>query len=130
MVESTRTQDLAAGQANWRRWTGSAELDWRIPDGPWALGLHGGLSLAWLAASGVGFLQNHSDVSFSPGGTAGARFSRQATRHTSVWLELAVAYWPRRQLLFGQPNATQHEIPHYQGLASVGLAFGPSPPGR
>jgi hypothetical protein len=128
-VESTRTQDLADGRAQWRRWTGSAEIDWRVPSGPRALDLHGGLALAWLAARGVGFLQNHSDDSFSAGGTAGARFSRQATRHISVWLELAVTYWPRKQLLSGQPNATQHEIPHYQGLASIGLAVGPSSSG-
>ena len=123
-VESTRTMDLAQGQAAWRRWAGSAELDWRLPRGAWALDLHGGLALGWLAASGVGFSKNHSDTSFSMGGTAGARLSRWATRRVSVWLELAASYWPRQQLVYGQPNMVPQEIPHYQGLASVGVAFG------
>jgi len=129
-VESTRSLDLtpgpASGQATWRRWAASAELDWRLPSGPWALDLHGGLGFAWLDASGVGFFQNRSGYSFSPGGAAGVRFTRLVTRGSFAWLELAANYWPRKQVLYGQPNASQQEIPHYQGLASVGLAFGRS----
>ena len=125
-VESTRTIHLAPGQAAWRRWTGSAELDWRLPRGAWTLDLHGGLALGWLAASGVGFSKKYSDTSFSTGGAAGARFSRWATRRVSVWLELAATYWLRKQLVYGQPNAVPREIPHYQGLVSVGVAFGRS----
>ncbi len=133
-VESTRTLDLApgtvSGQAIWRRWIGSAEFDWRLPRGAWALDLHGGLALAWLAANGSGFAPNHSAYSFSPGGAVGARLSRQATRRTSVWVGLAASYWPRKQLVYGQPDMPQQEIPHYQGLASIGLCFGGSPSGR
>jgi hypothetical protein len=125
-VESARTMDLGPGQAAWRRWTGSAELDWRLVRGAGALDLHGGLALGWLAASGIGFSKNHSATSFSPGGAAGVRFSRSATQRVSVWLELAASYWPRKQLVYGQPNVVPQEIPHYQGLASVGLAFGRS----
>jgi hypothetical protein len=133
-VESTRTLALAPGavlgQAIWRRWTGSAEFDWRLPGRAWTLDLHGGLALGWLAASGTGFAQNHSAYSFSPGGAAGVRLSRQATRRISVWVGLAASYWPRKQLVYGQPDMPQQEIPHYQGLASIGLAFGGSPSGR
>ncbi len=133
-VESARTLDLATsaqpGQAIWRRWAGSAEFDWRLPRGAWALDLHGGLTLGWLAASGSGFVQNHSDYSFSPGGAAGARLSRKITRHISVWVGLSTSYWPRRQVVYGQPNMPQQEIPHYQGLASIGLAFGGFPSER
>jgi hypothetical protein len=133
-VDSTRTLDLtpgsASGQATWRRWTGSAELDWRLPRGAWALDFHGGLGLGWLVANGVGFSQNHSGYSFSPGGAGGVRFSRRETRRASVWLELAIAYWPRKQLLYGQPNAEQQSVQQYQGLASIGLAFGRFPSER
>jgi hypothetical protein len=125
-VESARTLDLTPGQATWRRWAGDAELDWRLPRGAWALDFHGGLALGWLAARGVGFSQNYSGSSFSPGGAIGARISRRATRSASIWFELAATYWPRKQVLYGQPNATQQEIPHYQGLASIGLTFGRS----
>ena len=129
-AESTRTLDLGTGLANWWRFNGSVEFEWRFPSGPWAMEAHGGLALGWLVASGSTFSQNSSDYSFSPGGVVGARFSRQATHHISVWLELAVTYWPRQQLLYGQPNAPRQEIPHYQGLASVGLSFGQFPSKR
>ncbi len=129
-VESARTLDLTAnaepGQAVWRRWTGSAEFDWRFPSSNWAVDLHGGVALGWLAASGSGFAQNHSGYSVSPGGAAGARLSRQVTRRIFIWMGLAASYWPRKQLVYGQPNMPQQEIPHYQGLASIGLAFGGS----
>ena len=127
IVESTRTLDLSPGQATWRRWTGSAELDWRLPNASWALDFHGGLGFGWLDASGVGFLQNHSGTSYSLGGAAGARFSRQVTRGASLWLELAATYWPRNQTLYGQPNGAPQGIPHYQGLASIGLSLGHFP---
>lgn len=133
-VESARTLDLAPGatpsQATWRRWTGSAEFDWRLPKGSWALDFHGGLELGWLVASGAGFSQNHSDYSFSPGGTAGAHLSRRASRQVSVWMGVAATYWPRKQFVYGQPNMPQQQIPNYQGLASIGLAFGGSSSGR
>jgi len=133
-VESKRALDLtpglASGQATWRRWTGSVELDWRLPGGAWALDLHGGLGLGWLDASGVGFSHNHSGYSFSPGGTAGVRFSHLAMRSVSVWLEVAATYWPRKQFLYGQPDAPAQEIVRYQGLASLGLALGRFPSER
>ena len=133
-VESSRTLDLtpasASGQATWRRWTGSAELDWRLPRVSWALDFHGGLGLGWLDAGGVGFSQNHSGYSFSPGGVAGVRFSRRIERRATVWLELAASYWPRKQYLYGQPNAQRQAVPQYQGLASIGLAFGRFPSER
>ena len=133
-VESTRTLDLspgpASGQATWRRWAGSADFDWRLPRGSGVLDFHGGLALGWLAACGAGFSQNHSGYSFSPGGVAGASLSRVITRRVFVWVELATTYWPRKQSLYGQPNAPAQEIPSYQGLASVGLAFGGSPSGK
>lgn len=131
LVESTHTLDMGVGKtANWQRFMGSAELDWRLPSGSWALDIHGGLALGGLAASGTGFPQNHSDYSFSPGGAAGARIAKCATQYVSIWLDLAVYYWPRQQILYGDPGALQHEIPHYQGLASIGLAFGRFPPRR
>jgi hypothetical protein len=130
-VESARALDLAPGnppgQATWRRWTGNAEFDWRLPRRSWALDFHGGLAFGWLAARGVGFSENSSGYSFSPGGVAGARISRQAMRHVSVWLELTASYWPRKQLVYAQPNAAQQEIPHYQGLATIGLSIGRPP---
>jgi hypothetical protein len=130
-VESTRTLDLGAGlAATWRRYTGSVEFDWRVPRNAWALDFHGGLAFGELAASGTGFSQNHSDYSFSPGGTIGLHFSRRIMRHASLWLDLAATYWPRKQMLYGQPNAPQQEIQHFQGLASIGLAFGQFPSER
>jgi hypothetical protein len=130
-VESARALDLAPGnppgQATWRRWTGNAEFDWRLPRRAWALDFHGGLAFGWLAAKGVGFSENSSGYSFSSGGVTGARVSRQATRHISVWLELTATYWPRKQLVYAQPNADQQEIPHYQGLATIGLSIGRFP---
>ena len=88
-VESKRALDLtpglASGQATWRRWTGSVELDWRLPGGAWALDLHGGLGLGWLDASGVGFSHNHSGYSFSPGGTAGVRQAASVENAARSW---------------------------------------------
>ena len=130
-VESTHTLDLGNSQAAaWRRYVASAEFDWRLPSGSWALDFHSGLAFGLLAASGTGFSEPHSGYSFSPGVVAGARFSRRIMRHAALWLELAACYWPRKQILYGQPNASQQEIPHYQGLASIGLAFGRFPSER
>jgi len=130
-VESTHRLDLGNRQAAaWRRYMGSAEFDWHLPSGAWALDFHSGLALGWLAASGTGFSENYNGYSFSPGAVAGTRFSRRVMRHASLWLELALCYWPRKQILYGQPNASQQEIPHYQVLASIGLALGRFPSER
>ena len=122
--ESSRTVDLGVGQARWRRWAGSAESDWRLARHQVMLDVHAGLVLGWLTATGAGFSQNQSQRSFSPGGTVGMRSSWWAARHLAVCLDLVGLYWSRSQTLYGDPTVTRRNLPHFQGLASIGLAWG------
>jgi hypothetical protein len=128
--ETTRTVDLGSGQARWRRWIGSVETDWRFVRGRAAVDVHAGLALGWLSAAGIDFPQNQSQLSFSPGATVGVRWSWWTTRHLAVWLDLMGLYWSRSQTIHGDPVVVQREVPHFQGLASVGLALGQIAPRR
>lgn len=128
--ETTRTVDLSPGQANWRRWMGGLEADWRLLRGRAALDMHAGLGLSWLSAEGANFLQNKpSQTSFSPGAVLGVRSSWGLTRHFAVSLDLVGLYWTRSQSVSALPLGEQRELPHFQGLASVGLALRQSAPG-
>jgi hypothetical protein len=122
--ETTRTLDLGSGQARWRRWVGSVDLDWRFAHGPLVLDVHGGLGLGWLAVSGVGFSENRSSSLFSLAASVGARLSWWVTRRFATWLELGGLYWTRSQMVYGEPAVREQEIPRLQGLVSIGLALG------
>jgi hypothetical protein len=129
--ESARTIDLGQGQAHWRRWMGSLEPDWRVVRGRTALDFHAGLALGWLSATGVNFPgTNRSQTSVSPGVTLGVRSSWRLTRHLAIGLDLAGLYWTRAQTVSSDAVASQQEIPHFQVLASVGLALRQSTPGQ
>jgi len=122
-VDTARTVDLEGGQARWRRWTGSAELDWRLARIP--LDFHGGLVLGWLTASGAGFSKdNLSSVSFSPAASLGVRLPWWVTRSLAMWVDLAGLYWTRSQIVYAEPTGHEQDLPHFQGVASAGLAFG------
>ena len=122
---------LGTGRAEWHRWSASAGLDWRGTRGKVALDLHGGLALALLVGNGSGFSPSHSARSWTPGLGAGARASLWASRHVAVWLSVTGFYWQRSQVLTtGSTPVVEREVPHFQWLASFGLAVGRAPQAR
>jgi hypothetical protein len=129
-AETERTVDLGQRHARWRRWTGSAELDWRLSSIP--LDFHGGLALGWMTAKGVDFPQgNRSIVAFSPAATLGVRLAWWAARSFALWFDLSGLYWVRKQTVYAdEPPSIEQELPRFQGVASAGLAFGRVAPGR
>jgi hypothetical protein len=128
--ETARTIDLGVAKANWRRFSIAAEADWRLARGSAALDVHGGLALGLLSASGVGFDQNNSRLSFSPGARAGSRLSWWLTRNLAVCLDVAGSYWLRQQTVYAQPAPAQQDVPRFQGVAMVGVAVGRAPSPR
>jgi hypothetical protein len=129
--ESQHHTSLGQGQAQWRRWTGSTELGWRLGYGPAVLDLHGGLLFGLLSAQGSGFSPNEQATSFSPGLTAGARAAFWVGRSWGFWLGVVGQAFARNQsLVLAAPSTSQHELSHFQGLVSLGVAVGRAPERR
>jgi hypothetical protein len=127
-TDMERTVDLDVGRARWRRWTGSAELDWRLSGLP--LDFHGGVALGWLTTRGLDALDVHRTASFSPAATLGTRLAWWMTRQLALWLDVSGYTWIRSQKMYADPPAREQEISRWQGVASAGLAIGSLPPGR
>jgi hypothetical protein len=127
-VETSRTVDLGQRQARWQRWHGSLEIDWRTSRVPSVFDVHAGLALGWLSASGVNFDSNQSAGALSQGMTIGARWAWWLGRDVAVFADIAAVYWLRTQTIYSSPDGIQQDIPHFQGLASLGLAVGKSSP--
>jgi hypothetical protein len=129
--EAQHQTSLGQGQAQWRRWTGSTELDWRFVFGPTVLDLHGGLLFGLLSAQGSGFFPSEQATSFSPGLTAGARVMFWAGRSLGFCLGVVGQALQRNQsLVLAAPSESQHELSHFQGLVSLGVAVGRAPERR
>jgi hypothetical protein len=127
-TETTRASELGDGKrAIWRRWTATAEADWRSSRQRLALDTHAGLAFALLAANGAGFPENESLTSASPGLQAGIRLSWWTTPRFAVWLGLDATYWLRRQFVSSSPAIPGQQIPRYAAMTSLGLAFGRGP---
>jgi hypothetical protein len=128
MGESQHDVSLGQGQAQWRRWIGSTEVGWRIGLGASVVDLHGGLLFGFLTASGNGFSPNSQASSFSPGLTVGARWAVWPGRVVGLWLGVAGLGFQRSQaLVVSPPSQSQQEVPHFQGLVTLGLAAGRPP---
>jgi hypothetical protein len=123
-AETQRSFVLGSGRVNWRRWMGSAEVDWRFLRNRMTIDLHGGIGFGLLSAGGTGFFQSQSQLSFSPAATAGARLSWWVARRFSVWLDIAGLYWLRGQSVYSEPPISRQTIPSFQVAASLGLAIG------
>jgi hypothetical protein len=115
--------------ARWRRWMVGGGLDWRRIGRVAKLDVHGGLALALLQASGVGFDQNPSASSAAPAVALGIRASVWVSRRWEVNADLTGCSSLRRQFLRGSP-APDREIPMIQGLLTLGLAAREAPTGR
>lgn len=125
--ETSHTLDVGVRQAHWKRWLVGLELDWRLPRVTTTLDFHGGMALAILEAGGVNFDQNDSDTSLSAAALAGIRWSLWISEHWAAYADVTAGYCQRDQALLG---ATSRQLPHFQGLVSVGMAVGESPGGR
>jgi hypothetical protein len=125
--ETTHTTNVGIRQAHWNRWLVGLELDWRLPGITTSLGFHGGVALAVLQAGGVNFDQNASDSSLSPAALAGTRWSLWVSRHWAAFADITANYCLRAQTLRG---AETRQLPHLEGLLTLGVAVGESPGAR
>lgn len=125
--ETTHTSDVGIRQADWKRWLVGLELDWRLAGAITTLDLHGGVALAIVEAGGVDFDRNTSDTSLSAAALAGTRWSLWLGRRWAAYADVTAAYCQRDQTLLG---TTARQLPHYQALATIGVAFGQSPGAR
>jgi hypothetical protein len=75
----------------------------------------------------VDFYQNKSENSFSLGATVGVRSAWWLSPHLAVWFGVRGSYFPRSDVLFGEPSGSEAELPHLVGTLSVGVALGQSP---
>jgi hypothetical protein len=128
--ETTHTTYVGIHEARWNRWLVGAEVDWRFPGATTSLDIHGGLALAILQASGVNFTaENVSDTSLSPAVLLGGRWSLWVSRRWAAYADVTAGYCLRQQFLRGitvDGIPVRHELSPFQGLLSLGLAFGHS----
>lgn len=124
--ETTRTLDLGAHQARWRRWTGSLELAWRWGRKRLVADLHGGLRLGWLVTEGTDFSENHSNSSLSLAGTAGIRAAWWRWPRLALWADLRGFCFTRAESVFS-PSGGEARIPRWGAVASIGAAWGKGP---
>lgn len=125
--ETTHTTDVGIRQAHWNRWLAGLELDWRLAGAITSLDLHGGVALAILEAGGVDFDQNTHDTSISGAVLTGARWSLWFGGRWGAYADVTAAYCQRDQTLLG---TTARQLPHFQAVASIGVAVGQSPGAR
>jgi hypothetical protein len=121
--ETTHTTDVGIRQAHWNRWLVALEVDWRLAGVTTSLDFHGGAALAILRAGGVNFDQNDSATSLSAAALAGARWSFWISRHWAAYADITAAYFQRDQALRG---TEPQQLPHFQGLLTLGVAVGES----
>ncbi len=124
--ETSRTLQLGAGQARWRRWYGGPEIEWRWGHGRATGDLHGGVALAWLDSNGVDFSQNRSSTGLSLALSMGMRGSWWATRHVAGWIDLRGLYVTRDEMLYSVPASREARVPSLEGSLSIGLSWGRS----
>ena len=121
--ETTRTLDLGAHQARWRRWTGDLELAWRLGRKRLVADVHGGLRLGWLATEGIDFSENHSNSGLSLAGTAGVRAVWWRWPRIALWADLRSFYFTRTESVFSTSGG-EARIPPWGAIASMGAAWG------
>lgn len=122
--ETSHTVSVGIRQAHWKRWLVGLELDWRLAGVTTSLDFHGGVAMAILEAGGVDFDQNDSDTSLSAAAVVGARWSLWVSPHWAAYADVTAGYCQRDQALRG--TETQ-QLPHFQGLVTLGVAVGQSP---
>jgi len=124
--ETRHAVTIAAHQAQWRRWVGATLLDFRLARGIATFDVHGGIALASLQATGEDYSPNQSASSLAVAPVLGGRVSIWPSRHFGLSLEVAGFYWQRSQLLESSAGSSR-EVPHFQGLLTLGLAARDSP---
>jgi hypothetical protein len=125
----THRTALGPGSGSWRRLGGELSLRGRVPLGGGVRVEPGaGVALTALSVTGEGFSRNSGAVLFDPGGVARLRLVPTVWIFR-IWLEGAVAYWPRSHGLTidGVGGAQAGRVPTLEAFIGAGASFGGNP---
>ncbi|HVR62327.1 MAG TPA: hypothetical protein VMU50_10535 [Polyangia bacterium] len=117
---------LSAGQGAWWRAGGSVDGRWRVPVGVADLETRLAFVLTRLEVEGRSFPSTGYDILIDPGALAGVRLLQSGAR-ARIWLDVALAYWPRQHVLVVGGTNQETTLPRAEVLLGIGVAFGRSP---
>ena len=114
---------LSAGRGAWWRAGGVVDGRWRVPIGVAELEPRLAFLLTRLEVEGRSFPSTGYDIFVDPGALAGVRLL-QAGKRARIWLDLALAYWPRQHVLVVGGTNRETTMPRTEVLLGIGVAFG------
>ena len=120
-----RQVDLPPGLAQWRRVALALGPQVRfaayVPG--WSWDVHADALLAWVQVRGVGFSSNLSSTGWDPGLGVGLRLLMGGSTAAAPWVDLALAGWPRQQVVQLAEDPPGRPLPALEAQLAVGISF-------
>jgi hypothetical protein len=121
---AARELPVGTGRVRWRRFVAALGPEVRLgrPTAPVTFELHAEALAALLTATGEGFTNDRSELSFDPGLGAGVRL-RLGHGRVVPWIDLSGSGWLRQQQAIATPDDASAVLPRFEALLALGLSL-------